>query len=515
MTTTKNSRWLHGILFVLLTLTAISCQTVGESGHSHGNGAHGGNHAHADEFPTIDTTIWTKQTELFVEFPALVVGQVSRFAAHFTVLNQHRPVTAGKVTVSLIKGAGGIRQTAKAPSSPGIFTPALQPKEAGEYQLVFDLSTPKYTDKIVVQNVKVYPTAQAAKAALQGKPESGNDISFLKEQAWKTEFQTSQVEMGEIYETIPTSGIWRAAPSSYQTLVATTSGRVRYSQSNLLEGNKVAQGQILMTLSSAGLSNNNQAAEIQKAKIDFEQAQAAYRRNQGLYKAKVISKADLELIEKQYLLAKTNYQTLSAGYSAYGKSIVVPYNGYIKSVAADNGDFVAQGDALVTIASHQSHLLEVQVNPMYIKHLQQINNVWFRSGVAVWAHMQQSGGRVISVSREVNPARPMLSVFVQINEAIDMPEGSFSEVQLAVGKPIKAPVVPESALLEDYGNYSVIVQTSGESFERRSVTLGQRNGSQVAIIKGLSLGEVVVTKGAYQVKMASMSGQAPAHGHVH
>ena len=504
MTTSKN-KWQCGIMSVCLILVVISCQTVRENGHSHTE----------DEFPTIDATIWTKKTELFVEFPALVAGQVSRFAAHFTLLNQHQPIKAGTVTVSLIKGTNGICQTVKAPSSPGIFTPSLRPKETGEYQLIFDLQTSTYADKIVVGKVKVYPAAKAAKLALQNKEEEGNDISFLKEQAWKTEFQTTPVVLDKIYETIATSGTWRAAPSSLQTLVATTSGRVSYNQSNLLEGSKVSQGQILMTLSSTGLSNNNQAAEIQKAKIDFEQAKTAYTRNQGLYKNQVIAKADLELVEQQYLLSKTNYETLSAGYSTSGKPVMVPYHGFIKSVSADNGDFVAQGDALITIASHQSHLLEVQVPPKHIRQLQQIENVWFCSGVADWSHMQKSGGRVLSVSREVSPEQPMLSVFVQINEAVGMPEGSFSEVQLAVGNPIKTPVIPESALLEDYGRYSVIVQKSGERFERRNVILGKRNGRQVAILKGLSSGEVVVSKGAYQVKMASMSGQAPAHGHVH
>ena len=59
------------------------------------------------------------------------------------------------------------------------------------------------------------------------------------------------------------------------------------------------------------------------------------------------------------------------------------------------------------------------------------------------------------------------------------------------------------------------MQLSGESFERRAVIIGKRNGSEVEIINGLTAGEVVVTKGAYQVKMASMSGQVPAHGHDH
>ncbi|OJJ22620.1 efflux transporter periplasmic adaptor subunit [marine bacterium AO1-C] len=502
-------------VFILLVLTFVSCQNSGKQGHSHGES---GGHSHTqttEEVPAIDATLWTKKTELFVEFPILVVGQVSRFAAHFTVLKQHQAVKAGNVTVSLIKGNSGIRQTVKEPASPGIFTPSLKPKEAGEYSLVFDLQTTDYNDRMVIEKVKVYASIEEAKKSVKNTEKNNGAITFLKEQAWKMNFQTTPVILEEVYETVATSGIWKAAPSSYQTLVATTSGRVNYSQQNLLEGNKVYQGQILMTLSSSGLSNNNQSAEIQKAKVDFEQARTAYKRSKGLYENQVIAKVDLELAERAYLIAKTNYQTISTGYSAYGKSIVVPFNGYIKSINTENGGFVEQGDDLITIASHQSHLLEIQVNPMYASRLKQIQNVWFRSGVSHWSHMQKSGGRIISLGREVSQERPLLSVFAQINEVIEMPEGSFTEVQLAMGKPNRATTIPETALLEDFGNYSVIVQISGESFERRNVTVGSRNGHQVVITQGLAPGEVIVSKGAYQVKMASMSGQAPAHGHAH
>lgn len=121
----------------------------------------------------------------------------------------------------------------------------------------------------------------------------------------------------------------------------------------------------------------------------------------------------------------------------------------------------------------------------------------------------------MSVGKEVESDQPLLSVFAEINDVVEMPEGSFTEVQLAFGHPKLAAVIPQSALLEDYGNYSVIVELSGESFERRPVGIGRRNGEEVEILEGVQLGEVVVTRGAYQVKMASMSGQAPAHGHEH
>ncbi len=119
------------------------------------------------------------------------------------------------------------------------------------------------------------------------------------------------------------------------------------------------------------------------------------------------------------------------------------------------------------------------------------------------------------MGKEVEADQPLLSVFAEVNEGVEMPEGSFTEAQLAVGIPANGTAIPSAALLEDYGQYSVIVQLSGESFERRNIQVGKKNGSEVEVLNGLKPGEVVVTRGAYQVKMASMSGQAPAHGHAH
>jgi len=96
-----------------------------------------------------------------------------------------------------------------------------------------------------------------------------------------------------------------------------------------------------------------------------------------------------------------------------------------------------------------------------------------------------------------------------------MPDGSLTSVQITMGTANENTMIPVNALLEDYGSYSVIVQLSGESFERRPIKIGERNGENVEILQGLKVGETVITTGAYQVKMASMSGSTPAHGHDH
>ena len=199
----KISKIIFAIAIVSI-FTITSCEATKSKSeitevHSH---EHDADETHVgEENPRLDHTIWTDKTELFVEFPALTVGSPSRFAAHFTVLDKHKSVREGSVTVSLIKGDKGLRNTVDAPSSPGIFSPTIQPKETGTYQLVFELTTPEYSDKITIDDVTVYANADDAIKAL-GTTEEDGSISFLKEQAWKIDFQTAPVISDKIYNVI-------------------------------------------------------------------------------------------------------------------------------------------------------------------------------------------------------------------------------------------------------------------------------------------------------------------------
>ncbi|MCA1745480.1 MAG: hypothetical protein LC643_07235 [Bacteroidales bacterium] len=45
--------------------------------------------------------------------------------------------------------------------------------------------------------------------------------------------------------------------------------------------------------------------------------------------------------------------------------------------------------------------------------------------------------------------------------------------------------------------------------------LANNDGIKAEITSGLSVGERIVTQGAYQIKLAAMSGDLPIHGHTH
>ena len=497
-------------ILIVLAFLAMSCNNKAEDAHEHNpDGTHAG-----EEIPRLDHTIWTDKTELFVEFPALIVGNPSKFAAHFTALDKHQPVRKGSVTVSLVKGDKGLRNTVEEPTSPGIFSPIIQPKEAGRYQLVFELKTPEYSDKITIDDVTVYANTDDAIKEL-GTAEEDASVSFLKEQAWKIDFQTAPAVSGKIYDVINTSGVWMPSAGSVKSLVAKSNGVVDFKVNNLTEGTSVKRGQLLMSLNSQGLASNNLNTEITNARANFEQAKSEYERKKELYDSKIIPKAEFEKVESNFSIAKSNYQSLASGVSGGSKEIRAPFDGFIKSISVSNGDYVEQGVALVSIGTQQSKVLKTQLAPSYGLTMDNVQGIWYQTKDGQWKNVTGAEGSILSIGKVVEFENPLISVFAQVNAEVDMPEGSLTPVQIAMGNATQNTMIPVSALLEDYGSYSVMVQLSGESFERRAVKIGKHNGENVEILHGLEVNEVVVTKGAYQVKMASMSGSTPAHGHEH
>jgi membrane fusion protein, heavy metal efflux system len=75
--------------------------------------------------------------------------------------------------------------------------------------------------------------------------------------------------------------------------------------------------------------------------------------------------------------------------------------------------------------------------------------------------------------------------------------------------------IPDSAIVEEAGNFIAFVQVSGETFQKRELKLGIRDGNQVQVLDGVKEGERVVTRGAMAIRLASISGVIPAHGHAH
>ena len=74
-------------------------------------------------------------------------------------------------------------------------------------------------------------------------------------------------------------------------------------------------------------------------------------------------------------------------------------------------------------------------------------------------------------------------------------------------------VVPNSALMEEFGKLYVFVAHEDGDYVKRFITTGYSDGENTVVMEGLSENEKVISEGAYRFKLSQMSKAAPAHNH--
>jgi hypothetical protein len=116
----------------------------------------------------------------------------------------------------------------------------------------------------------------------------------------------------------------------------------------------------------------------------------------------------------------------------------------------------------------------------------------------------------------IDPATGALPVQFDVdNRAGELLIGQTATAVLYLGSRQRMTTVPREAVLMEAGRPYVFVQLGGESFARRFIEIAARDGDLIGVRSGVKPGERVVTRGAYDVQLASAAGGLPAEGHVH
>lgn len=500
----RASLWVFVFLFALFSCNQ---KSVDEHGHEHGAGG----------LEPLAYTLYSEKTELFVEFKPLTVGSTSKFATHLTLLgDEFKALTEGKVTVSLIVGDNGLRSSVDGASSPGIFRLALKPTHAGKGKLVFDIVTKDFTDQIVINDVIIYPDEQSA-LKNQTQISTSNEVVYLKEQAWKVPFANAQVLHTEYSNIIKTSGLVISAPGDEAVVSAKSDGIVTFTNKNLTIGSSISTGASMFTISGGGVAQGNIDASYQQAFATYNQAKANYERAKELVKEKIVSQREYLDAKIAYENAQTTFNMIGKNYNAgSGQINTATISGYINRIYVSEGQFVSAGTPLATISKNQRLLLQANVSQKYFNFLPTIVSANFKvAGNSEVYDTKTLNGRILSYGRNAEAGTAFVPVLFEIDNKINIIPGSVVEFYLKSSPIPNALVIPVSSLMDEQGNYFVYVQTGGESFEKREIQVGESDGVNIQMLSGLSEGERVVTKGAYQIKLSTASGTMPAHGHEH
>ena len=339
-----------------------------------------------------------------------------------------------------------------------------------------------------------------------------DEVVMTPEKAKAAGVESAVIQPGTFRRVIVTGGHISSAQGHEATVVASVAGVVSFSHP-VTEGMKVGAGSALLSISAEHLQDGD---PVKRARIAFETAQKEYDRAAKLVQRKIVSQKDFNAIRENYETAKIAYQALAVNKNGKGVAVKSPISGYVKSCMVKEGDYVSVGQPLMSVTQTNRLQLKADVSERYYPVLHSIVSANFKTPYTDKAYtLSDLNGRLLSYGRAAGDASFYVPVTFEFDNRGDILPGSHVEVYLLSDALPNVVCVPTGALIEEQGVYSVYVQLDADCYRKQEVKLGSSNGNEVEILSGLQGGERIVTKGAYQVKLASANNAIPGHTHNH
>ena len=468
-------------------------------------------------------TIWTDKTELFMEYPQILVGDSVSFAAHLSFMDNFKPVEEGKMNLEFKSGANLVSLDLNAPAQSGIFRPKTVFKTPGIYNLTITFNG-RVKDTLQVNNVVVYSNINEIKA--KEEPGKENPISFLKEQQWKIDFAAEPAKLRKLSNAVKSNGEIISKMNNDVIVSAPFNGIIMPEENQAIPviGTTVCKDSKLAVLTpSAGSDNGaNFAAKYTSAKSEVDLTKIEFERAKRLYEGNAASLKEMQRAEALYNKALAEFSTIEKyvkpnNGTDFNFAIRAPINGSVEAIYFIPGKEIKAGEPMFRIINSSLIWLKANVPMNEISKLNNPSRASFRiQGIDSTFYVNQRNGRLISIGKAMNEeTRTVPVIFELANNTKQLRIGMYTEISIFSEKMSNVLAIPETALLEEEGKYSVYVHFEGESFVKRDVEIGSIDNGLVEIKKGLKENDRVVIKGAYQIKLASLSSQLPAHGHVH
>lgn len=341
---------------------------------------------------------------------------------------------------------------------------------------------------------------------------TSDEIVIPEQKAQEIGIVTEVVTPAPFRQVIKTGGHILAAQNEEVAIVANSSGIVNFSRT-ISAGTQVNAGATIMTLSASKLQNGN---PIEHARIIYEKVKSEYERALPLAEKQIVTKNEIETLKANYESAKLNYDALSSGHSGQGATIKTPISGFVKNIQVKEGDYVSLGQTLMTVSKNQRLQLQANVSERYYHSLSSITDANFKTPYDETIHsIKGMNGRLLSYAKSAGSNSYHIPVTFEFDNNGYIVPGSFVEVFLLGKQRDNVISLPTSALTEEQGTFFVYLKLDDECYHKQEVKVGSTDGQQTEILNGLRTGDCVVTKGAYHIKLASITHSIPGHSHAH
>ena len=355
-------------------------------------------------------------------------------------------------------------------------------------------------------------------------------IAFLKEQQWAFDFATVAAERREIADSLRIAAEIAPRTGGRADVTSPVDGRLTADLPLRPVGTPVSRDDVLAEIvPHSGHGEDRPALElaVAEARNALELMRAERTRVDRLVEAGALptrrrleARVAEQTAEARLAAADAHLAQLDITRTAQGDGgrdvrflLRSPLGGVVAASDAAPGASVTQGDSLFHIvALDRVHVVgslpEAALARLGDLSGAELEVAGFDAPVAL--------DRLVSVGRVLDAdARTVPLIYELRNPDRRLAVGQAVSLRIFASAATERVTVPEGAIVDDAGQPVVFVQVGGESFERRPVRLGNREGGFVQIEGDIEPGERVVTLGAPLIRLAALSPQVPAHGHVH
>ncbi len=293
-------------------------------------------------------------------------------------------------------------------------------------------------------------------------------------------------------DTVGSLRAWRGADLSTEVAGLVRAVKFRSGQS-------VAAGDVLVELNAdperAQLRSLQAAAELSRTTLERDREQLA---------VSAVSKATIDADEADLKNRVAQVEQQQAVIEK--KTIRAPFAGRTGITLVNPGQYLNSGDKIVTLQSVDTLYADFNVPQRELGRVKPGADV--EIGVDAWPQRSFSG-KVTAISSAVDAGTRNVQVEATVkNPGHALVPGMFVKVALLVGSRERYITIPQAAVaFNPYGS-TVFVAEAGKddkgvatlAARQVFVTTGPTRGDQIAVLKGLKEGEVVVSSGQLKLK---------------
>ena len=296
---------------------------------------------------------------------------------------------------------------------------------------------------------------------------------------------------------------WLASRAAVGTLVAVRSvtisselpGSVR--QIGFESGSFVRRGDLLVKLDTS-----IEEAQLAAAQADSALAKTGLRRARLLREQNSNAPAELDAAESRAQQTAANGAVLQATIAK--KSIHAPFDGRLGIRLVEVGQVLATGTAIASLQSVSPILAEFFLPQQALADLR----LGLRARLRTDVYPQDSwSGTLTTVNSEVDVSTRNVRVRATFpNLDGRLRPGMFANVEILSNDERPALVIPATAVIyAPYGDSVFALEQKGKETvaHQKFVRLGERRGDLVAVVSGLTAGEIIVSSGAFKLHNGS------------